>query len=90
MLDIKWIRDNRDAFVKGLADRGADGAGEILTQILSLDEQRRGAIQKLQEAQARRNAASKEIGQAKASKDEASAASSASSMAPRTKPRPSG
>ena len=73
MLDIKWIRDNRDAFVKGLADRGADGAGEILTQILSLDEQRRGAIQKLQEAQARRNAASKEIGQAKASKDEASA-----------------
>jgi seryl-tRNA synthetase len=73
LLDIKWIRDNRDAFVKGLADRGADGAGEILTQILSLDEQRRGAIQKLQEAQARRNAVSKEIGQAKASKDEASA-----------------
>jgi seryl-tRNA synthetase len=56
-----------------LADRGADGAGEILTQILSLDEQRRATIQKLQEAQARRNTASKEIGQAKASKDEASA-----------------
>jgi seryl-tRNA synthetase len=73
LLDIKWIRDNQDAFVKGLADRGADGAGEILTQILSLDEQRRATIQKLQEAQARRNAASKEIGQAKASKDEASA-----------------
>ena len=73
MLDIKWIRDNQDAFVKGLADRGADGAGEILTQILSLDEQRRATIQKLQEAQARRNAASKEIGQAKASKNEASA-----------------
>jgi seryl-tRNA synthetase len=73
LLDIKWIRDNQDAFVKGLADRGADGAGEILTQILSLDEQRRATIQKLQEAQARRNTASKEIGQAKASKDEASA-----------------
>jgi seryl-tRNA synthetase len=73
LLDIKWIRDNQDAFVKGLADRGADGAGEILTQILSLDEQRRATIQELQEAQARRNAASKEIGQAKASKDEASA-----------------
>jgi seryl-tRNA synthetase len=56
-----------------LANRGADGAGEILTQILNLDEQRRTAIQKLQEAQARRNAASKEIGQAKASKDEPSA-----------------
>jgi seryl-tRNA synthetase len=73
LLDIKWIRDNQDAFVKGLANRGADGAGEILTQILNLDEQRRTAIQKLQEAQARRNAASKEIGQAKASKDEPSA-----------------
>jgi seryl-tRNA synthetase len=71
LLDIKWIRENQDAFVKGLADRGADGAGEILTQILSLDEQRRATIQKLQEAQARRNAASKEIGQAKVSKDEA-------------------
>jgi seryl-tRNA synthetase len=73
LLDIKWIRDNQDAFVKGLADRGADGAGEILTQILSLDEQRRAAIQKLQEAQARRNAASSGIGQAKAAKDEARA-----------------
>ena len=44
-----------------------------MKRILSLDEQRRAAIQKLQEAQARRNAASKEVGQAKAKKDEAAA-----------------
>ena len=59
MLDIKWIRENQDAFVKGLTDRGSPEPREILTQILSLDEQRRATIQKLQEAQARRNAASK-------------------------------
>jgi seryl-tRNA synthetase len=73
LLDIKWIRDNPDAFVKGLADRGSPEPRETLNRILGLDEQRRAAIQKLQEAQARRNAASKEIGQAKAGKDEASA-----------------
>ena len=74
MLDIKWIRDNQDAFVKGLTDRGFEAsAGATLNRILSLDEQRRAAIQKLQEAQARRNAASKEVGQAKAKKDEAGA-----------------
>ncbi|MBC8013013.1 MAG: serine--tRNA ligase, partial [Methyloceanibacter sp.] len=69
---MKWIRENQDAFVKGLKDRGFEPS-ELLTQILSLDEQRRGTIQKLQEAQARRNAASKEIGNAKAAKDEARA-----------------
>jgi seryl-tRNA synthetase len=73
VLDIKWIRDNREAFLKGLTDRGIDDPQAILNRILSLDEERRGTIQKLQEAQARRNAASKEIGQAKAEKDEAGA-----------------
>jgi seryl-tRNA synthetase len=73
VLDIKWIRDNQDAFIKGLTDRGFDDPKGTLNRILSLDEERRAAIQKLQEAQARRNAASKEVGQAKAKKDEASA-----------------
>ncbi|MGB6923285.1 MAG: serine--tRNA ligase [Methyloceanibacter sp.] len=75
MLDIKWIRDNQDAFLKGLKDRGVepDQGHGILTQILSLDEQRRGTIQQLQEVQARRNAASKEVGKAKQAKDEAGA-----------------
>jgi seryl-tRNA synthetase len=73
VLDIKWIRDNPDAFVKGLTDRGFDDPTATLNRILSLDEQRRSTIQKLQEAQARRNTASKEIGQAKGAKDEARA-----------------
>ena len=73
MLDIKWIRDNQDAFLKGLTNRGFDAPAATLNRILSLNEERRAAIQKLQEAQARRNTASKEIGQAKAKKDETSA-----------------
>ncbi len=66
MLDIKWIRENQEAFVTGLTDRGFDDPQGTLTQILTLDEQRRETIQKLQAAQARRNTISKEIGQAKA------------------------
>src|SRR5262249_35099159 len=73
VLDIKWIRDNQKAFIKGLTDRGFDDPTAILNRILSLHEQRRATIQKLQEAQARRNFASKEIGQAKAKKDEVGA-----------------
>jgi seryl-tRNA synthetase len=73
VLDIKWIRENQDAFLKGLTDRGFDDPKATLNRILSLDEERRATIQKLQEAQARRNAVSKEVGQAKAKKDEASA-----------------
>jgi seryl-tRNA synthetase len=69
VLDIKWIRDNPDAFVKGLTNRGFDDPRGTLNRILSLDEERRATIQKLQEAQAARNAASKEIGQAMAAKD---------------------
>ncbi|HEX2380191.1 MAG TPA: serine--tRNA ligase [Methyloceanibacter sp.] len=74
MLDVKWVRDNPEAFIKGLTDRGFQASARAtLNRILSLDEQRRAAIQKLQEAQAARNAASKEIGKAKASKDEKAA-----------------
>jgi seryl-tRNA synthetase len=74
LLDVKWIRDNPDAFVAGLEKRGFEPAPEtLLKQILMLDALRRKTVQELQEAQARRNAASKEIGKAKASKDEAGA-----------------
>jgi seryl-tRNA synthetase len=75
MHDIKWIRDNVDAFARGLGRRGMpqpDGKA-LIDGLLSLDERRRGAIAKLEQAQARRNAASREIGQAKAKKDEARA-----------------
>ena len=69
MLDIKWIRDNHAAFLKGLKDRAFDDPEGLLNRILKLDEERRATIQQLQDAQARRNAASKEIGQAMAAKD---------------------
>jgi len=65
--DLKWIRENPDAFDAALDKRGLDGQSAA---ILKLDEERRALVQKLQDAQAKRNAASKEIGKAKASGDE--------------------
>jgi seryl-tRNA synthetase len=71
VFDIKWIRDNAEAFDAGLKRRGLPPEA---AKLIALDEARRAHITKLQEAQARRNAASKEIGAAKAKKDEATAA----------------
>src|SRR5262249_21129157 len=71
MHDIRWIREHAEEFDRGLARRGLPPAARELT---ALDEKRRAAITKLETALARRNAASKEIGQAKAKKDEARAA----------------
>ena len=71
MFDIKWIRENPTAFDAGLQARGLD---PLSAKIVALDEQRRAQLTSLQEAQARRNAASKEIGKAKAAKDEPTAA----------------
>src|ERR1035438_3192468 len=70
MYDIKWIREHPDAFDRGLKRRGLE---PLSGKLLALDEKRRAAITKSEQAQARRNAASKEIGQAKAKKDEAAA-----------------
>src|SRR5688500_278464 len=70
MLDIRWIRENPDALDRALASRGAAPA---VRELIALDARRREAVQKAQDAQTRRNAASKEIGQAKAQKDEARA-----------------
>ncbi|KAA5602086.1 serine--tRNA ligase [Blastochloris sulfoviridis] len=71
MHDIKWIRDNPDAFDAGLGRRGLEAQA---ARLIALDEVRRTAIVAVEAAQARRNAASKEIGQAKAKKDEEKAA----------------
>jgi seryl-tRNA synthetase len=75
MHDIRLIRDNPDPFLKGLIDRGSppEEARALLGRLLAMDDERRRAIAALQEAQERRNARSKEIGQAKAKKDEARA-----------------
>jgi seryl-tRNA synthetase len=70
MFDIKWIRDNPQAFDRGLTRRGLE---PLSAKLIKLDEERRALITKLEAAQARRNSASKEIGQAKAKKDEATA-----------------
>ena len=70
MYDIKWIRDNPEAFDRGLKRRGLEPLSQ---KLIALDEKRRAAISKSEQAQARRNAASKEIGEAKAKKDEATA-----------------
>ena len=66
MFDTKWIRDNAEAFDGGLARRGV---APIAAKIIALDDIRRAHIQKLQDAQSRRNAASKEIGKAMGSGD---------------------
>jgi seryl-tRNA synthetase len=70
MYDIKWIRENPEAFDRGLTRRGL---APLSGKLLLIDERRRAAITKFEQAQARRNAASKEIGEAKKKKDEASA-----------------
>ncbi len=70
MFDVKWIRDHPAQFDAGLAKRGEAAAA---ARIIGLDDARRTHISRLQEAQGRRNAASKEIGAAKAAGDEATA-----------------
>jgi seryl-tRNA synthetase len=71
MHDIKSIRDNPDAFDAALKRRGL---APLAQSLLAIDERRRAAILASEQAQARRNAASKEIGDAKKSKDDARAA----------------
>jgi seryl-tRNA synthetase len=63
MLDIKWIRDNPEAFDAALARRGATPRA---ADVLELDTRHRAVITELQALQTRRNEASKQIGQVKA------------------------
>ncbi|WP_299863015.1 serine--tRNA ligase [uncultured Hoeflea sp.] len=70
MLDIKWIRENPTAFDAAMAKRGLENeAGRLI----ALDEARRSHVGSVQALQERRNAASKDIGKAMASKDQARA-----------------
>ncbi|WFL78144.1 serine--tRNA ligase [Altererythrobacter arenosus] len=61
MHDIRTIRDNPEAFDAALAKRGAE---PMAAELISADEVRRASATRLQEAQNRRNEASKLIGQA--------------------------
>ncbi len=71
MHDIKSIRENPEAFDAALKRRGLE---PLSASLLAIDEKRRAAILAFEQAQARRNSASKEIGEAKKAKDEARAA----------------
>ena len=73
MHDIKIIRDETDAFISGLKRRGIADASDIAARILARDKELRDLLTRLQQAQARRNEASKLIGQAKQRHDEAQA-----------------
>jgi len=70
MLDIRAIRDNPKLFDDGWAKRGLAPKAD---EIIAADAKRRDVISDLQEKQSRRNEASKEIGKAKGSGDEARA-----------------
>ena len=71
MFDIKWIRDNPDAFDAAMSQR--KNVSVRSSDLIAIDERRRAIIVKLNEAQEKRNSLSKQIGQAKAQKDEAKA-----------------
>ncbi|HZY50223.1 MAG TPA: serine--tRNA ligase [Devosia sp.] len=72
MLDINWIRANAAAADAALTHR--KNVPFSASQLIEMDNQRRAIIIRLEEAQALRNNLSKQIGQAKAQKDEAKAA----------------
>ncbi len=71
MFDIKWIRANAEAFDAAVSRR--KNVSVRSSDLLAIDDRRREIIARLNEAQEKRNALSKQIGQAKAQKDEAKA-----------------
>ena len=68
MHDIRAIRDDPEGFDAALARRGEPA---VSSSLLGLDARRREAIARAEAAQAERNAASKEIGRAKAQGEQA-------------------
>ncbi len=70
MYDLRWIRDDPEAFDAGLRKRGL---APLSAEILELDSRRRSRNTEMQAMQARRNEASKLIGQTKAKGEDAQA-----------------
>ncbi|WP_397577110.1 serine--tRNA ligase [Sphingorhabdus sp.] len=70
MHDLKYIRENPQAFDAALIRRGA---APVAASVLALDENRRALLTEMQNAQARRNEASKAIGAAMGKGDTATA-----------------
>ena len=77
MHDLKAIRDDPEAFDRGLGRRGLPPQAAA---VLALDQERRRLQQSLEEMQARRNSASKQIGQLKAKGEEAAAVAAAAEV----------
>ncbi|WP_336294143.1 serine--tRNA ligase [Bartonella sp. CB169] len=67
MLDIKWIREHPEKLDEALKNRGIEPQAE---KLIKLDFERRSHVAKVQLAQERRNAISKEIGRALAACDQ--------------------
>ncbi len=68
MHDLKYIRENPQEFDAALVRRGAP---PVAASIIALDEDRRAVLTEMQNAQARRNEASKAIGAAMGKSDTA-------------------
>jgi len=64
MHDVRWIRENADAFVRGLERRGVSDSESqaLLGRLVDLDAARRSTIVDLEQAQKKQNDLSKEIG----------------------------
>ena len=73
MHDIRAIRDDPERYVRGWSARGVADAADVVGRMLTLDAALRATQTGLQDAQARRNELSKQVGQAKGRKDETEA-----------------
>ena len=73
MLQVNVLRENRDQVLQGLAKRGLRNAEDLVTAVISTDDQRKDTQRKLDELKAQSNNASKAIGELMKSgkKDEA-------------------
>ena len=70
MFDLRWLRENPDAFDRGLARRGLPAASG---QVLALDQEWRAAQTGAEQKRAQANSAAKEIGAIKAKGGDVSA-----------------
>ena len=61
MLDIKWMRENREALAKAMRDLNAEDAP--WERALALDEERRALMTQVEALRAERNTGSKQVGQ---------------------------
>jgi seryl-tRNA synthetase len=70
VLDLREIREDPGSAREALARRGVDAA--LLDEALELDERRRGLLPELEQLRARKNEASKQIGELQRSGEDAS------------------